>query len=328
MRRDPPKRLALQQRFADESKLEIFEIAKAAVDEFGRGAGGAGRQIALFAQEDRPAAPRRVSRNSASIDAAADDGEVVARFGCAALDAEHPGPPSPKTPGRFASRPFFQKEGYNKHCAATSEKKDSAFLHIAFLHIPLRDFCDSMASSSFGPPVSMTSTSQSLHISAISFDGRLSVTNTSISDRCAIRTGAERENLLLSATSTTLRACSIIAREISTSRTSKSSSVPLKSIAEVPIIAISTRNCCICATVTAPTIPPSPRRIDPPVIMTSIDLLRWSSLATWRLLVMTRSPEWPASALATSSVVVPILIRSEALSGTRRAAPSPISRLC
>ena len=59
-----------------------------------------------------------------------------------------------------------------------------------------------MASSSFGPPVSMTSTSQSLHIFATSFDG------TSISDRCAIRTGAERENLVLSATSATLRACS------------------------------------------------------------------------------------------------------------------------
>ena len=75
------------------------------------------------------------------------------------------------------------------------------------------------------------------------------MTKMSISAKLAIRTGAERENLLLSATSTTRRACSMMAREISTSRTSKSSSVPSESIAEVPMMAISTRNFSICATV-------------------------------------------------------------------------------
>ena len=117
------------------------------------------------------------------------------------------------------------------------------------------------------------------------------MTSTSISERCAIRTGADRENLLLSDTSTILRACSTMARDISTSRMSKSRRVPLEFIAEVPITAKSTRNCSIWPTVTAPTMPPSVCRMVPPVMKISIALLRYSSLATCRLLVMTRRPE-------------------------------------
>ncbi len=43
---------------------------------------------------------------------------------------------------------------------------------------------------------------------------------------------------------------------------------------------------------------------------------------------MTRRPEWPPSARATSSVVVPMVMNTEEWSGTSRAAASPISRLC
>ena len=96
------------------------------------------------------------------------------------------------------------------------------------------------------------------------------MTKTSISDRCAMRTGAERENLLLSETRKILRACSMMAREISTSRISKSRSVPVWSIADVPMTAKSTRNCSICSTVTAPTMPPSLCRTVPPVRKISI----------------------------------------------------------
>jgi len=42
---------------------------------------------------------------------------------------------------------------------------------------------------------------------------------------------------------------------------------------------------------------------------------------------MTSNPDRPASAWATSSVVVPILMNSEELSSISRAAASPISRL-
>ena len=43
---------------------------------------------------------------------------------------------------------------------------------------------------------------------------------------------------------------------------------------------------------------------------------------------MTSSPAWPASARATASVVVPILMNSDEWPGTSAAAAAPISRLC
>lgn len=98
------------------------------------------------------------------------------------------------------------------------------------------------SSASVGPPASKTCTLLPAQRAATSADGIRSVTSTSTSDRYAIRTGAERRNLLLSATSITRRALAMTACDTCTSRMSKSSRVPSASIAEVPTTAVLTRN--------------------------------------------------------------------------------------
>src|SRR5689334_8363649 len=69
--------LALGERFVHQTKLVIFEIAQAAVNELGRGRGGRAGEVALVAKENRKPAPGRVAGDPATVDAAADDGEVV-----------------------------------------------------------------------------------------------------------------------------------------------------------------------------------------------------------------------------------------------------------
>ena len=61
VRRDPPQHLALHQRLAHQTELVIFQIAQPAVDQLGRRAGGAGRQVARShrnTRQPRPAASR------------------------------------------------------------------------------------------------------------------------------------------------------------------------------------------------------------------------------------------------------------------------------
>ena len=79
------------------------------------------------------------------------------------------------------------------------------------------------------------------------------------------------------------------------------------------------------STAASPTMPPSEPRTTPPAITTSIDGYTRILLATLMLLVMTISPLWSSSASLTASVVVPILMNSEALSGMRPAAARPIA---
>ena len=54
----------------------MFEVAQPAMDQLGGAAEVAPAEIALFAQEHRPAAPGGVARDAGAVDAAADDGEV------------------------------------------------------------------------------------------------------------------------------------------------------------------------------------------------------------------------------------------------------------
>ncbi len=75
------QRLTFLQRLADQAELEILQIAQAAVEQLGRGRGGALRQIALFGQGDGQAAPRGVARDAAAVDAAADDEKIADRVG-------------------------------------------------------------------------------------------------------------------------------------------------------------------------------------------------------------------------------------------------------
>src|SRR6185437_357478 len=265
VRRDFPQHLALDKRLANQTKMKMFEIAQAAMDQFAGGARRSRGEIALFAKENRPAATGVVACNPATINA------PPITTTSKGIDALVP-PTDCIWPSREA--PALRlvcswKRAYSEHIVWRKRKKRKR-KRISFASKPHA----SPASDSIGPPVSTTFTSQRWQRLTMAGEGRRSVTRTSISDRCAIRTGAERENLLLSETNTILRACSTMARDISTSRISKSNSVPLGSIAEVPITATSTRNCSICATVTAPTMPPSLWRIVPPVRKTSIALLR------------------------------------------------------
>jgi hypothetical protein len=54
----------------------MLEIAQAAMDEFGRGRGCAGSEVALFDKHDLEAAPCGIAGNAYAIDAAPYNGQV------------------------------------------------------------------------------------------------------------------------------------------------------------------------------------------------------------------------------------------------------------
>ena len=71
--------LALGQRFGDQAKLVVLEIAQATVDQLGAPRRGVRGEIVLFRQQHRQAAAGGVARYASAVDAAADDGEIVNR---------------------------------------------------------------------------------------------------------------------------------------------------------------------------------------------------------------------------------------------------------
>ena len=79
VRRRLEQHFAFDERFADQPELVVLEIAQPAVDELGRGRGRAACQVALLDKAHFEAAPGRVARDSASVDAAADDDQVIHR---------------------------------------------------------------------------------------------------------------------------------------------------------------------------------------------------------------------------------------------------------
>ena len=93
VRHGDEERLALFQRLADKTKLEIFEVAQAAVEQFGGGGRRRLRHIALFGQGDGQPPSGGVPRNSATVDSAADDEQVDRRdLACDAQEAPSIGP--------------------------------------------------------------------------------------------------------------------------------------------------------------------------------------------------------------------------------------------
>ena len=56
--------------------LEILQIAQAAVKQLGRGRRRCRTQIVHLCQRDAKAPPRRVARDAAAVDAAADDEDI------------------------------------------------------------------------------------------------------------------------------------------------------------------------------------------------------------------------------------------------------------
>ena len=77
VRRRLEQHLALDQRLAHQAEFIMLEIAQAAMDQLGGGRGRAGGQVALFGEEHLQAPPRRITRNAAAIDAAADDEQII-----------------------------------------------------------------------------------------------------------------------------------------------------------------------------------------------------------------------------------------------------------
>lgn len=98
-------------------------------------------------------------------------------------------------------------------------------------------------------------------------------------------------------------------------------------MAEMPIKAISTLNWRMKSTAASPTMPWSRPRTTPPTTITSHLGLVLRMLATFRLLVITRRPEWRDRARAMASVVVPMFRISEQSLGTAAATLSAMRAL-
>ena len=88
MRRHAQQHLALVQRLAHQPEGAVLEIAQAAVDQLGGGRGGAGGEIVLLDQQHAQAAAGGIPGQSGSVDAAADNGEVVVGHRPADLPAD------------------------------------------------------------------------------------------------------------------------------------------------------------------------------------------------------------------------------------------------
>ena len=76
VRRRTQQHLALDQRFADEPKLVIFQIAQSAVDKLTRSGGGTLCEVVFLAEQHRETAAHSVASDAGSIDAAANDNQV------------------------------------------------------------------------------------------------------------------------------------------------------------------------------------------------------------------------------------------------------------
>ena len=93
VRRQLEQHLALGQRFGDQAKLVMLEVAQPAVDQLGAQRRRVRGEVILFHQQHRQAAAGGVARYAGAVDAAADDGEIVNRR----WNGVHPG---------FAGPPF------------------------------------------------------------------------------------------------------------------------------------------------------------------------------------------------------------------------------
>ena len=76
MRCGSQQNFALDQRFAHQAELVIFEIAQAAMDQFAGTRRRALGQIVLLAQDDRETAARSVPGDAGAVDAAANDEQI------------------------------------------------------------------------------------------------------------------------------------------------------------------------------------------------------------------------------------------------------------
>jgi hypothetical protein len=78
MRRDAKQDFAFRKRLAHQPELVVFEVSQPAMYKLAAGGRRGGRQVALLAEQDVDASARRIARNAATVDAAADNEEVEA----------------------------------------------------------------------------------------------------------------------------------------------------------------------------------------------------------------------------------------------------------
>ncbi len=81
MRGDPEQSLALGERLGHEAKLEVLQIPQAPVDELGRGRRGARSEVVLLDEQHSEAPAGGVAGYAGTVDAAADNQQVVALAG-------------------------------------------------------------------------------------------------------------------------------------------------------------------------------------------------------------------------------------------------------
>ena len=77
VRRHAQQDLALGKRLVHQTDGAMFEVAQAAMDQLGGGRGGAGGEVVLLDQQHAQAAAGGIARQPYTVDAAADDREVV-----------------------------------------------------------------------------------------------------------------------------------------------------------------------------------------------------------------------------------------------------------
>ncbi|VXC41641.1 hypothetical protein SPHINGOAX6_10061 [Sphingomonas sp. AX6] len=94
MRRGAHQPLAFVQRLMHQPEFVAFEIPQPAMDELGRGGRGVAGEIVLFDEQHRQPVQRRLARDRAAVDPAADDQDVVRHRVCL---IELLATPSPRT---------------------------------------------------------------------------------------------------------------------------------------------------------------------------------------------------------------------------------------
>ena len=81
MRRGLEQPRALDQRLAHERKLELLEIAQAAMDQLGGSRGGGAGIVALLGEHDFEPAAGGIAGHGSTVNAAANDEKIVALCG-------------------------------------------------------------------------------------------------------------------------------------------------------------------------------------------------------------------------------------------------------
>src|SRR5262245_12183576 len=237
MRRHLQQHFALDQRFAHQAELVVFQVAQPAMDQLGAGGGGGAGEVRLLGKHDLEPSARGVTGDAGAIDAAAHH-EQIDQSGRVRLEqtscppryppvllemsgADCPRPPalSPELPPAFTATVgqgvhFHKRNFICSICAKTKMKRcyrrAAAGGGIA---------AGASASAVSANSSTMCSTTPcSAILATIEAGGRRSVKRASMSCRLPSRTMARRPNLVWSVTRKIWRELAMMQREARTSR--------------------------------------------------------------------------------------------------------------